>query len=259
MKRFLALLLLWLFLPTCIDSQEISHRRKAFRTPAAPFVPDLLDETFNTASGAGPGGLGYDTSFTETGTGTANENYTGITPASGSGEMLQLDGSAATISADHAVFADRDGVHGAFLFYLNDYPVGDREIVRFQLNGSQSGGSEIRVDPDGDVRFIHGGTTIQPSHKVALDTWYAIYFDYERDTDGGGASGSGTIELATSATSFARPGPGTHYATSAVANGTAQVDQVRLTCQFVTTDGIVGVYDDFKLNTTAVPSNPWGL
>lgn len=226
---------------------------------AAGYTGDLLTETYNTAAGAGPGGLGYDTAHTETS--TPDENYTTVTPASGSGEALFLDSvtAATTKTAAHTVFANRDDVYGACLVYIETWPAGDREIFRFMLDGAQSSGTEIRIDGDGDLRFLHNTITIQPADKIPQDAWVAIYWYYLRDTDGGGASGTGWIEWANAAGGYAKTGAGTKFATSSVGAATAQLDAVNTTAQYSGAVGPVVIFDDYFLSTTAIPSNPWGL
>jgi hypothetical protein len=226
------------------------------RAPATSFTGDLNHETWETAAGGGPNSNGCDTACSIT-AGTPNPNFTGTGLITGA-EDLYMDGRAATQTITLPAFADRDEIHVAFPLYMITYAGADREIMRFFLNGSQSTSYEIRLDADGDITLGHGATNITVTDNVPTGAPVAVYVTITRDTDGGGASGFGSIEFAGSAQSFAKTGTGTKFDSSAVAAGTGQIDQVVPNAQF-STSGAEYVIGTIIVSSTAIPSNPWGL
>lgn len=197
MRKFLiALLIVALTQPIYGTS---SKARRGAGLPAAgggggscaPATGDLVHETFNTASGAGPGGLGYDLTWTEpaTGGGTAvmDENNTSfVANACVATEVVRSFGGASTLKTARARsdFTATDPVYVRAYVYIDAESLDNsetRNILGFtsQSSSSPDATGSIKVmltqDSGGNLLFeLRKNVTVQDSVAASLDTWYRI-------------------------------------------------------------------------------------
>lgn len=199
----------------------------------------LIDEGFE--------GTGYEESWTET-TGTPNEDYTD-TVLSGS-QSLYMNGTAASQSTDSSNIGDQTDFWIKFKFRPLTLPGAGREIIRFMLNGAQSGSSELQIDASGRLVLLNGTASATTAAGMSVGNTYDVWIHF---VAGSGANG---IALAAwAAVGSSRPtatGAGVGYILKIDCNGTAAVDQHRVTAQFSTT-GPEYIMDDLQVATDEIP------
>jgi hypothetical protein len=208
----------------------------------------------NTAGG----GVVYlvEENFEDTGTPTGwtviagTPNFDVATDPGEGSQSAQFDGSAATVSADHTAFANRGEAWGYFRAkFTSAFPGGGREIVRFQVDGSQSSGSEIRVTDSGGLLIVVGTTaSTETVAKMSLDTWYDIFWYHKKGT---GSDGIGWVAFSTDGSI----GTGNNLSIRSNMNGTTDIDIARVTAQFSTT-GPNWFVDRFLVHDSAISASP---
>lgn len=174
-----------------------------------------------------------------------------ITPAPLQGtNSLFLDGQAASTSLDSPNFGDQSRVDIYFELSLTNFAGAARECLRFLINGAQPGSTEVTIDQTGDIRFLHGTTTISTTDLILTNGHIRIWLTYIQGT---GADGYGS--LAWSTNNATKPTSGGKFAENSACNGTAQIDQIRLTTQF-STSGFPAIYDKVRVNNVEIGSDP---
>lgn len=236
------LLLLAFVCSVALAQDGDSMRRSKLRVVSGSTQTFLINQTFE--------GTGYDNSETwSEGAGTPNEDYTSVV-LDGS-QSLYMNGTAATQSTDSPNFGDTGEFYFKFYFRPVTLPGAAREIIRFQLNAAQSGVSELQINSSGQLVYFNGTASTTTVSGMTAGNDYTIWGYFKKGT---GSDGIATVAWAPKTGSETKPtsdGGGVGYANKTNCNGTADVDQFRVTAQF-STSGPEYVMDKLQVSTTDI-------
>lgn len=203
-------------------------------------------------------GTGYDGGFTDS-AGSPDEDYaTSPAPLVGSQSLL-LDGTAASVSSISPNFGDQFSFSHYFVLHVVTLPGSTgREIVRYLLNGSQSGGSELTVNSAGTLTIAVGTTTIPTTTTVSAGSSYHVWVEYQAESVEGAGDGIGQVAFAPVSGDGVKPtsdGGGKGWGRRTTMNGELAVDQFWMTAQFSTTGPSV-IVDKIRVDDVEIGSNP---
>lgn len=186
-----------------------------YRFSSTPAPTYLINQNFE--------GAGYDNgeTWTESGAGTRDEDYTGVV-LSGS-QSFRMVTSGANLST-YTSFSANSTVYGYFLFR----PVSNTGAYRLCSIRDNAGGSGnavcyIIVNADGTVGVRAGSAgTVNTVGTVSNGTTYHVWLTY---TKGTGANGFGSVAFSTDGI---KPTSGNNYAEHTNGNATADGEKIMI-------------------------------
>lgn len=242
--------ILWLLLPGLVAPMRLAaqggflpHSRKAFRgTPAGPSY--ILSESFDPT--------GYDTAFTEAGSGTVDEDYT-ATSIHGVTQCLRILGSTQTPRAISPTWSNTGATHFYFLVRPISFPP-STAIQFFRVLKSTTLVASISFNTNGTLRATANGGSIQTTaNAMTAGTTYHCYVTYTPGTGSPGSSTDASITLGFS-TDGTKPTSGGSYQEST--NGTATDASDGVSFGNNSSNTYEALYDNFVVSSVAITSPP---
>ncbi len=218
-------------------AQFLQHRRSEFRTPAATY---LVRQNFE--------GAGYDNSETwgETGTGTVDEDYTGITAGEGS-QCLRVNLSANQGAATN-IFAARSTAYAYFMWYSASAAT-TADICALSDGAGTARRLTLRTNGSRQLVVLNGATASSATtDAIPQDAWVHIRVRY---TQGTGSDGISEAEWSTDGTFT---GSGSKF-TSTTGTGTTTVDRIVLGTN-AANETMDSSYDKVRVDDAVIGSNP---
>ncbi len=199
----------------------------------------LINQTFE--------GTGYDNSesWTETGTGTIDEDYT--TEVLDGTQSLYISG--ADYNSPTTTSPSWTAVSPTYLFFMFQLNSGNLVNADFFeiLNGTTLIARLMAGDFSGaDFRiYPYHGDTIGSAFDAVVGTTYYIWVEYEKGT---GANGHLHIRISTTSTK-----PGSY--TMAITTGTSTLDADNIKFRLTYANPATGIFDRLRVNATALGDN----
>ena len=191
-------------------------------------------------------GAGYENSWTESGGGTIDEDYT-TTVLVGSQSLGIVNASGQTTNYAYTNYTAQDNTYVYLRFRTNTLSV-QREIVNI-LDSSNNSLCLVQAISTNDIRATTGGGSVATVGMITNNVEYHFWVRYSKGT---GSNGVCSVGFSTDGT---EPTSGDNFVSKTNSTSTAQGSRLFLG-GYANSTSILRIYDKIRVLETSIGSNP---